>query len=134
MNDDDKASRRHRRRAGGFTLLEVLIALVVVAYAFVGLLGLHNRSLRLVARGQDQTFATLAAREIMSRLDFEPFPDLGVSSGDLAYPSGFHWELEVTEVAELEDIRRVVVRVLNGDATAKAELVYYVRNRDEDLL
>jgi type II secretion system protein I len=123
-----------RKNSRGFTLLEVMIALVVVAYAFVGLLALHNRQLRIVGRNQDQTFAALAAREIISRLDFEPFPDVGLSSGDLAYPSGFHWEMEVTEIADLPEIRRVVVRVLNLDATAKTELVYYVRNRDEDEL
>lgn len=121
-------------KARGFTLLEVMIALVVVGYAFVGLLGLHNRNLRIVGRDQDQTFAALAAREIVSRLDFEPFPDVGVSSGDLSYPTGFHWEMEVTEVADLTQIRRVVVRVLSSDGGGKAELVYYVRNRDEDLL
>lgn len=116
----------------GFTLLEVMIALVVVAYAFVGLLALHNHNLHIVGRDQDQTFAALAAREIISRLDFEPFPDLGLSSGELAYPSGFRWEMEVSEVGDLTQIRRVLVRVLNVDASSKAELVYYVRNRDED--
>lgn len=122
------------RRSRGFTLLEVMVALVIVGYAFVGLLALHNRNLSIVGRDQDQTFAMLAAREIITRLDFEPFPDVGLSSGDLAYPSGFHWELEVSEVGDLAEIRRVVVRVLNTDGSGKAELVYYVRNRDEDLL
>jgi type II secretion system protein I len=122
------------KTARGFTLLEVMIALVVVGYAFVGLLALHNRNLRIVGRNQDQTFAALAAREIISRLDFEPFPDVGLSSGDLAYPTGFHWEMEVTEVGDLTQIRRVLVRVLNVDGRGKVELVYYVRNRDEDPL
>lgn len=121
-----------RRADRGFTLLEVMIALVVVAYAFVGLLALHNRQLRIVGRNQDQTFAALAARELVAQLDFKPFPDVGVSSAELAYPVGFHWEMEVTEVPDLPEIRRVLVRVMNIDASAKTELVYYVRNRDED--
>lgn len=116
----------------GFTLLEVMIALVVVAYAFVGLLALQNRQLRIVGRDQDQTFAALAAREIVTRLDFEPFPDVGMSSGELAYPVGFHWEMEVSEIADLPEIRRALIRVMNIDGSAKTELVYYVRNRDED--
>jgi type II secretion system protein I len=124
-------TRTHQR---GFTLLEVLIALVVVAYAFVGLLALHNRQLRIVGRNQDQTFAALAARELVAQLDFQPFPDVGLSSGDLAYPTGFHWEMEVTEITDLPEIRRVAVRVMNIDATARTELIYYVRNRDEDEL
>jgi type II secretion system protein I len=122
----------NRAHSSGFTLLEVMIALVVVAYAFVGLLALHNRNLRTVGRDQDQTFAALAARELVTRLDFEPFPDLGALSGELSYPTGFHWERDVEEVTDLPDVRRVLVRVLSVDGSAKVELVYYVRNRDED--
>lgn len=120
---------------GGFTLLEVLVALVVVATAFVALLGLHNQNLKLIGRDQDLALATLAAREIMTRVEFEGFPDLGLSSGELTYPAGFSWELEVTEVPELPDIRRAVVRVTNDPARPNmCELVYYVRNRNEDEL
>jgi general secretion pathway protein I len=121
--------------SGGFTLLEVLVALVVVATAFVALLGLHNQNLKLVGRDQDLALATLAAREIMTRVEFEGFPDLGLSSGELSYPAGFYWELEVSEVSELPDIRRVVVRVTNDPARpGMCELVYYARNRNEDEL
>jgi hypothetical protein len=42
--------------------------------------------------------------------------------------------MEVTEITDLPEIRRVAVRVMNIDATARTELIYYVRNRDEDEL
>jgi type II secretion system protein I len=128
------SSPLHRaRRHAGFTLLEVLVALVVVATSFVALLGLHNQNLKLIGRDQDLGLATLAAREIVTQLEFKGFPDLGVMSGELAYPAGFHWELEVTEISDLPDIRRVVVRVTSDPARPDmCKLVYYVRNRDED--
>jgi hypothetical protein len=110
-----------------------MVALVVVATAFVALLGLHNQNLKMIGRDQDLTLATLAAREIITRLEFEGFPDVGNSAGDLEYPSGFHWELEVSDVEDLPDIRRVVVRVISDPARPNAcQLVYYVRNHDQD--
>ena len=43
------ATAAHAAR-GGFTLVEVMVALTIVAFAFVGLLGLHNRNLKMIAR------------------------------------------------------------------------------------
>ena len=41
----------------GFTLLEVMVALMVIAFAFVGLLGLHGRNIKTIARDQQLTRA-----------------------------------------------------------------------------
>ncbi|OFV88604.1 MAG: hypothetical protein A3J75_05350 [Acidobacteria bacterium RBG_16_68_9] len=112
-------------------MLEVLVALAVVATAFVGLLGLHNRNLALVGRGQDLTIATLAAREIITQMEFEEFPDVGVSSGDLQYNPGFRWEREVRET-ELPDIRAIHLRVIWDEARPNAcELLYFIRDHRE---
>src|SRR5947209_10510195 len=43
----------------GFTLLEVLVAMAVLAVALVSLLGLYNRSLLLTIRAQRLSTATL---------------------------------------------------------------------------
>ena len=131
------SSRRewHRSPQGhaarGFTLLEVLVALVVVATAFVALLGLHNRNLALIGRDQDLTIATLAAREVITQMEFEGFPELGTDSGTLEYHPGFRWEREVAETT-LPDIRAIRLRVIWDEARPNAcELVYYIRDRRE---
>jgi len=116
-------------RAAGFTLLEVMIALTVVAIAFVGLLGLHNRNLALVGRDQDMTQATLLARQFITEMELiEQFPDLGTSNGEFNNAPGFRWERDVTETP-LPDVREVHLRVIWDDRIPNAcELIYFIRD------
>jgi len=51
----------------GFTLLEVMIALALVAIALIALLSLYNRSIVVKERLQRETQATLLAQQIMSQ-------------------------------------------------------------------
>jgi general secretion pathway protein I len=115
-----------------FTLLEVMVALAVVAFAFVGLLGLHNRNLAMVGRDQDLTRAVLLARQFITEMELiEEFPDAGTSSGDFANYPGFSWEREVEETS-LPDVRRVTLRVIWDPRIRDAcKLVYYIRDRRE---
>ena len=119
-------------RGEGFTLLEVMVALVIVAVAFVGLLGVHNRNLKQVGRDQDVTLATLLARELVAQMEVsEKFPDTGVSQGEFETYPGFFWEREVTET-ELPAIREVRLRIIFDERQPNAyELLYFVRDRSE---
>ena len=120
------------RSTGGFTLVEVLVALTIVAFAFVGLLGLHNRNLAMVARDQDLTRATLLARQFITEMEIiEQFPDVGTSRGEFANAPGFVWERDVQET-ELPSVRRVDLRVIWDERMPSAcELIYYIRDRRE---
>src|SRR5499425_1696173 len=124
--------RARGTRASGFTLIEVLVALTIVAFAFVGLLGLHNRNLMLVARDQDLTRATLLARQFITEMELiEQFPDVGVSRAEFANAPGFYWERNVEET-ELPNVRRVQLRIIWDERNPNAcELVYYIRDRRE---
>src|SRR4051794_27151600 len=55
----------------GFTLLEVLVAMAVLAVALVSLLGLYNRSLLLTIRAQHLSTATLLVQEMVTRTQLE---------------------------------------------------------------
>lgn len=55
-------------RAAGFTLVEVLVALVVLATAVVAILQLFGGGLRLARAAADQTGAALLARAVLSDL------------------------------------------------------------------
>lgn len=128
---------RGRSNARGFTLVEVMVALFIVAFAFVGLLGLHNRNLAAVGHDQDLALATLLARRLITEMELvEQFPDLGFSSGEIQGYPGFRWEREVKEVtfegATIEDLREVRFRVIWDERIPDAcRLVYYIRDRRE---
>ncbi len=120
--------RDDRGSAAGFTLIEVLVALSIVAYALIGLLGLQNRNLTIVGRGQDITRATLLARQFIAQMEVvEKFPELGFSSGELE--PGFYWEREVGPTF-LPDVREVRVRIIFDERQPDlVELLYYMRDR-----
>jgi len=121
--------RRHASDAA-FTLIEVIVALAIVAYAFVALLGLHNRNLAAVGRDQNLAIATLVARRLVTEMELvEKFPDLGSSSGEVESYPGFRWERQVDETTQ-EDIRRVQLRVIWDERIPDAcKILYYIRDR-----
>lgn len=125
-----RRSRRSRAAAGGFTLIEVLVALTIVAYALIGLLGLQNRNLGLLGRGQDISRATLLAREFIAGMEVrEGFPALGYASGELE--PGFLWEREVNETM-IPEVREVRLRIIFDERRPDlVELLYYMRDRTE---
>jgi general secretion pathway protein I len=116
----------------GFTLLEVMVALAIIAFAVVGLLGLHARNIKIVARDQSLTRATLLARELISQIQFEVttngLQDLGDDQGTFDGYPGYRWERHVVYTG-LDEMREVIVRVIWNEATPNAcELVYFVRD------
>lgn len=133
MNADTTSGRRPR--APGFTLLEVLVAVAVLGLALVSLVGLHVRNIALIERDERVTEATLLARALMTQVEVEPFPDIGVTRGDFEewYPERYpdlRWRREVLPTP-LADVREVRVRVARGleESGDDVALVYFVRRR-----
>src|SRR5262250_1933113 len=124
--------RARGTRASGFTLIEVLVALTIVAFAFVGLLGLHNRNLAMVARDQDLTRATLLGRQFITEMELiEQFPDVGASRGQFDNAPGFFWERDV-EDTDLPSVRRVNLRIVWDERRPNAcQMIYFIRDRRE---
>ena len=106
-----------------------MVALMIVAIAFVGLLGHHVRNLAHVGHDQDMTRAALLARSLIAQMELqEQWPDTGVSQDEFPGYPGFAWEREVTDT-ELPDVRRVVLRILSANqGPARFELLYFIRD------
>ncbi len=118
-------------RARGFTLLEILIALVVLGVALTGLLQLEALGVRLRSQAQELTVATFLLQSRMADVELaalERFPDLGTTDGDFGetYP-GYRWEMTVVETP-FPIVREVRVRVLwrTGAREEHLELTNYV--------
>lgn len=127
-----RAAERRPASAAGFTLIEVIVALTIVAIAFVGLLGLHNRNILTIANGQELTRATLLARQFITEMEVvEQWPETGTSRGEFANAPGFFWEREVSDT-DLPTVRRVLLRVIWDERQPNAcELLYFIRDRRE---
>ncbi|MCF6266578.1 MAG: prepilin-type N-terminal cleavage/methylation domain-containing protein [Desulfuromusa sp.] len=112
----------------GFSLLEVMIALAIVAIALVTLLGLSNRSILVQDKIRKVTRATLLAQQLMSEqelnigkagLTWEPQEDV------FAEPfADFRWQVSYQDTL-ISQVKQVTIQVLWGDA-AKNEQVQLV--------
>lgn len=103
---------RHSRRAGGFTLLEVLVALLLLSLALVALMRLSALDLRASAQLRDTTFAQWVAANVLAeaRLHSE-LPPLGRSNGEARMAGQrWLWELAVSQT-EAANVRRMDVTV-----------------------
>lgn len=103
-----------RSGTGGFTVMEVMAAVVILAIALMSLLRANNQSVMLRARTQDITTATLLAQERLAsfRTEIETLEE--ESEGDFgeAFPY-WRWTMEKEEVeipfdfGELETVKSV---------------------------
>ena len=93
-------ARRFKSNAG-FTLLEVMIAVAIIAIAVVSLLGAQSQSVSLVAGTKFDTTASLLAQWKMSDLLLQDFDELADDQGNFGedYPQ-FYWTVQVTELGE----------------------------------
>jgi len=94
----------------GFTLLEVMIAMAILAIALTSLFGSQTTSVALAAETRFNIQAPLLARMQLAR--FQSKEDIVSDSGDFddEFP-GFKWELQVedavfqeSEIASLEQL------------------------------
>lgn len=107
-----KASR-HR----GFTLVEVLVALVIVGLGMLAVFGQLNQSLIATALVRERTLAQWIALDRITELRINgEFPDVGERSDELSM-GGVNWvyTLKFSEVG-VENFRRVDVTVSFADS------------------
>jgi len=111
-----QTGQRAAEPASGFTLLEVMIALAIVAVALVTLLGLTTRSLTLNERVQRITQATLLAQQRLAEIETGAAqePPGEAASGHFSPPfDGYRWRVNYVETP-LAAVRQVTVAVIWG--------------------
>ena len=103
-------------RQRGFTLLEVLVALVIVALGLMAAFGQVNQTLSAASRLREKSIAHWVAVNEMTRLRLlGEFPDVG-SSSDEVEMAGVEWRYTVKVVkTELDVLRRVDISVALAD-------------------
>jgi general secretion pathway protein I len=100
----------------GFTLLEVLVALVIVGLGMIAVFGQVSQSLTATARLRDKTLATWVGTDRITELRLAgEFPDVGDRSDEIEM-AGVRWSYRIkTSDVGVADFRRVDVTVAFAD-------------------
>lgn len=101
-----------RRREAGFTLLEILIAFIILALALGALLPSFSNGLRSVGISATHITAMMQARSIIDRVGLDiPLQDgevSGTAAGGIEWVVRIH-RVEFADAARLEDDGRMIV-------------------------
>jgi general secretion pathway protein I len=120
-------SERHSR---GFTLIEVLVALVIVAVGMSVLMGALTSSAKTVIYMQDKTFSEwVALNQIATvRLGLQQgqIPPVGTTNGDIDFANrSWHWRQDVV-ASQVPGINRIDVKVRPKEVKGGDDDSWYV--------
>lgn len=132
-----RSARLRQRKAlrsarEGFTLLEVVVALAILAAGMLAVIDLFSGSLRLSEGARDVSAAQVYASQRMEEALLAPAPVPGVESG--AFGEKYRWETRTTRERPEEDspFREVHIRVtVSWDDGAGERAVDLVASRWE---
>jgi general secretion pathway protein I len=110
--------RFRRRIVGslwGFTLLEVMIAMAILAITLVAIYQSQSQSISMASDSRFLTTASLLAQSRMAEIDAAEPRSVVSANGDFGddYP-GYTWRLEVSAVEELPLLKRMTLTVTQG--------------------
>ena len=124
-----------QRSAKGFTLLEVMIAIAILAIALTTLLGNQSQSLRFADESQFAFIASRLAQQKFSEIEASG-DDLYTTDGEFGDDNpGYFWSFEVDD-PDFEDhpalaestqfVKRVVLKIHNEDESKSYSISRYM--------
>ena len=127
------------RKQKAFTLVEVIIALVVVSISLLGLIRLHLISINMAGAAEVTSQAVLLAEEKIAETLALGYPEEGITSGQIEKNAQIlNWRTEVADLqsSKLKDIeitglRSICVEVgwKQGTGTKTLQMSTYVADR-----
>ena len=123
-----KSRRIVGKSQDGFTLLEVLVALAIVATALVAVSSLRNRDMLYHDEARHMIRATLLAQERMTQTEVSPkFPDLGESSEGFEAPYDQYQWVQTVIPTLFDAAREVRIKVFWGPKSHESvEVTNYI--------
>jgi general secretion pathway protein I len=140
-----KAANQQRRRVttaiqtaarspqplGGFTLLEIMVALSIIAIVLVSVYRMHAQTISMNAQVRFYATAPMLAQKKMAEIESENPEDMGDDSGDFGdeFPD-YRWNIIIDDVESTvlgdiaEDLKKIDLLIsFNND-----EFTYRLRN------
>lgn len=118
-------SNRNRERTAGFTLIEVLVALIVVGLGMLAVIQTVSQTANNTSYIREKTIAHWIAMNQLTRVRLEPnAPPIDKSSDEVEMAGrDWRWTMEVKQTP-IESIRRIEVSVRPSEAPDKSSLAY----------
>ena len=97
----ERRSEKLLKNKNGFTLLEVMVAVSIIAIAFVALIGSQSQSISIAGQTRFRVTSALLAQQQLTEVEMTDFEQISSSSGDFGedYP-GYAWQTEVVDIGE----------------------------------
>lgn len=115
----------NRSRASGFTLIEVLVALIVVGLGMLAVIQTVSQTANNTSYIREKTLAHWIAMNQLTKVRLEPNAPAIDKSSDEVEMAGrkWRWTMEVKQTP-VESIRRIEVSVRPSEAPEKSSLAY----------
>ncbi len=98
-------------RDSGFTLIEVIAALMIFSVGIIGLINMNTQSVRTVNILEDRFVAGVVADNVIVEARREQRLEIGSSQGqETSLGREFEWSRDITST-EMENFFRITVRV-----------------------
>lgn len=121
-------NRIQKRKSFGFTLLEVMVAMAIIAIALTAVLGSQSQSVSLASEAKFNTTAPLLAQSKIAEIEVAEQDDLAGGSGDFGedFP-GYTWELSVEDIVfeKPENVSDLLKRIDLKVSWGEEELYQY---------
>ena len=108
----------------GFTLLEVMVALAIMAAVILTVLASVNYHLEIISGERDSTAMTILARARLTELEQTSLPDRSEGTLAPAHPE-LTWRAEVSST-QLTGLRKLVLKLRRPSDGREVTLVRYI--------
>lgn len=107
------------RLGGGFTLLEVMIAMAILAISLVAVYQSQSQSISMATNARFLTTASLLAQNRMAEVDAADLRKTASGNGNFGedFPD-YLWQVEIGDVEGIALLKRIVVTVTNSRMAA----------------
>lgn len=111
----------------GFTLLEIMLAMAILAIAFTAVFQSQSQSISMIGGSRFDTTAPLLAQSEMARIEAIPLREITSGEGNFgdAFPD-YTWKVDITET-RIDELKKITLTVTNNimKSNNRYDLVLY---------